>query len=46
MVIQKLRLFLEEIEAFINCWDILIDDELENCGQANAEHVGRLFEAI
>ena len=43
MIIRKLRLFLEDIEAYVNCWGQSIVGDLENCGQADAEHIGRLL---
>ena len=44
MIIQKYRLCLTEIEAFVDCWDQPIVGDLENGEQANAEHVGQFFE--
>ena len=41
---SKLRLCSSDIEASVDCWGQLIVGELENCGQASAEHVGRIFE--
>ena len=44
MIIQKPRLYLASIEAFVNCWGLLIVDDFENGGQAAAEHTGQLFD--
>ena len=45
MMIQKLINVLSYIEAFVDCWGLLIVVDLENCGQAMVEYVGQLFEA-
>ena len=43
MVNQKQRIYSVDIEAFIDRLCQLIVGDLENSGQATAEHVGRLF---
>ena len=43
MIIRKLRHWLVDIEAFVNRQGQSIVGDLENVGQAIAEHVGRLF---
>ena len=47
MIIRKPRLFLEDIEAFVDRWGQLVVGDLENDGEATYEldHVGRLLEA-
>ena len=42
-IIQKLRLYLAYIEAFIGRWDQSIFGDLENSGHVSAEYVGQLF---
>ena len=44
MVIWKLRLYSEYIYGFVDRWDQNIVGDLENGGQAAADHVGQLFE--
>ena len=46
MMIQKSRLCLIDIEAFVHHWAWSIVGDLENGGQANVEHVGQILEAI
>ena len=35
---------MTDIEAFVNFWGRLINGDLENGGQADAEYVGQLLE--
>ena len=44
MMIWKLRLCSSYIEASIDRWGWSIVYDLENGGQAYAEHVGQIFE--
>ena len=44
MMMQKPRLCLAYIEAFVNFWGLLPVDDLENGGQAAAEHTSQLFD--
>ena len=44
MMIWKLRLCSSFIEAFVDRWGWSIVYDLENGGQASAEHVGQNFE--
>ena len=44
MMIQKPRLFLADIEDFVDRWGLSIVCDLENGGQAAVEHVGQIFE--
>ena len=43
MIIQKLRLFPEEIEDFVDLWVLSIVGDLENGVQAADKNVGRLL---
>ena len=42
MIIQKPRLCLTDIEALVDRWGQSIVGDLEDSGQADADHVGRL----
>ena len=44
-IISKLRLFTEDIEAFVYSWGWYIVGDMENGGQAAAEHMDGIFEA-
>ena len=43
MMIQKLRLCLAYIEAFVGHWDRSTSGGMENSAQSGANHLGRLF---
>ena len=44
LIIRKIRLCSAEVESFVDCWGQSFAGALENVGQDDAEHLGRILE--